>query len=1257
MLDLKTALHNCLKNRELFLYLINDYAVEGFLFWDKEHNESVLLDAKLSSEFGFNKSVILLTKELSDFYAHFVNLIMENVEAEYYKDISEPTIKEIDLDGYLQNTEIKFSHHIETTTKQEYFLVAIYSTDYFYKGKRLAKYSNTFDIATWQLNVLSRELIINDKWANILGYELEELKPVSFQTFVDLAHPDDVQSTIDKIDQYVKGEIDQYSNEIRMRHKNGYWRWVLGKGKVVSRNEAGEVEWMMGLNYDITDKKIQEEEADTLSLVPLHSFNSIVITDSEGKITFVNKSFEKLTGYKADEVIAKKPGSFLQGPNTDPNDILSFSNNIRSGKSFNQQILNYTKAGHEIIVACYVDPIFNKNGEIVKYISIQTDITQKIKDHEYLKAFKTTLDQTEDCVFLFDGETLKFYYVNKGALDMMGYSEEELFELHPYDIKPEFPEKRFKEFIRPLKETGLTAKRFKTTHKTKNGEEIPVEVFLQYIKDDVQKPHFIAIVQDITDRILEKNNLERLSLVAENTTNLVVITDEKGYVEYVNKAFEDKSGYSLKEMMGKKPGQMLHGPKTNPIHIKANRAGIKTKKAFTQEILNYSKSGRTYWVSITFNPVFDENHSVTNFIAIETDITEKKLQEEQIRESEERLQFVLKGSELGYWDWNSQTGQMNVNNRWYEMLGYKPSDFEASIEKWHSLVHPEDMLKLNQIMDSVFPDPNNREFSVEVRAQHKSGDYIWILDRGAVVRRNRDGTPARISGMHMEISRRKNLERELEKERKFLRNIIGANALSVVVINKSGKITFANEGAEYIFGLKKETLQSRTYDDPKWKPITLDGEPIPFDELIFGQVLKFKRPIKDVEHGLVWEDGTIKYVSVTAAPLDYVKGDIENIIFSVTDITERILAEKELQITQSRMENIFRDISDVIWSIDLSGQQMNFITPSVEALTGYPQGYYLNDFNENKWKGNILPQDIHIYEAAHQKLIEEGSYEAEYRIATRSGEIKWILNKGNIIYKEGKPVRLDGILTDIAKRKQSEQDLNRYLRIVEDQNERLKNFAYIVSHNLRSHSANIQGLMYLINKRHPEIATNEYIQMLNRASNKLDDTLHHLNNVVSVVSSTEELKKVNLFETVNAFSETFQNLITESKIIFENKVSKDIFIEAVPAFLESVMTNLITNAIKYRDQQKSSTFVNISSRRFNGIVIISVTDNGLGIDLKKYGDKLFGMYKTFHAQKDSRGLGLFLTKNQVESMGGKIEVESTVRKGSIFKVFLKDGNI
>lgn len=122
-----------------------------------------------------------------------------------------------------------------------------------------------------------------------------------------------------------------------------------------------------------------------------------------------------------------------------------------------------------------------------------------------------------------------------------------------------------------------------------------------------------------------------------------------------------------------------------------------------------------------------------------------------------------------------------------------------------------------------------------------------------------------------------------------------------------------------------------------------------------------------------------------------------------------------------------------------------------------------------------------------------------------------------------------------------------------------------------------------------------------------------------------------------------------------NNVPLDFKVKSVPAYLDSMLTNFITNAVKYKHPDRNP-HITLSTLKTGTYSILTIADNGLGIDLKKYGKKLFGMYKTFHEHKDAKGIGLYITKNQIEAMNGKIEASSKLGKGTAFKIFFNEDN-
>jgi PAS domain S-box-containing protein len=256
------------------------------------------------------------------------------------------------------------------------------------------------------------------------------------------------------------------------------------------------------------------------------------------------------------------------------------------------------------------------------------------------------------------------------------------------------------------------------------------------------------------------------------------------------------------------------------------------------------------------------------------------------------------------------------------------------------------------------------------------------------------------------------------------------------------------------------------------------------------------------------------------------------------------------------------------------------------------------------------------------------------------------------IYKGNEVIGSQAYLHDVTSIRKAEIDMRQLLELTQRQNERLRNFTHIVSHNLRSHSSNLSGLIGLFRIEWPDFKDNVYFANFQTAINNLTDVIHNLSEVALIQTEDDkqfpavDLKVVveNAIASVYALAET-----SGVEIRFLKSDSR--FVKGDRAYLDSIVLNLLTNSIKYKAAGRSA-YVEISITQANEMVQLDVRDNGLGIDLERQGRKIFGMYKTFHKHPDARGVGLFLTKNQVEAMGGRIEVQSKVDQGTIFSVFL-----
>src|SRR5690606_23325295 len=208
-------------------------------------------------------------------------------------------------------------------------------------------------------------------------------------------------------------------------------------------------------------------------------------------------------------------------------------------------------------------------------------------------------------------------------------------------------------------------------------------------------------------------------------------------------------------------------------------------------------------------------------------------------------------------------------------------------------------------------------------------------------------------------------------------------------------------------------------------------------------------------------------------------------------------AQRIILNSQQRIESLINTIDGIVWEADYNSYEFTFVNKKAEDITGYPVAEWLYD--AAFWAEKIHPDDRErAVSFCKENAQVRQQYDLEYRMIAKDGSIIWLRDIVNVVYQDGKPVSLKGIMIDITKNKESEKDLNDSLELVNEQKKRLMNFSYIVSHNLRSHAANIQSILTLIDSADSEEEKNEMLGMLNTVSRSLNDTMIHLNDLVNV---------------------------------------------------------------------------------------------------------------------------------------------------------------
>ena len=298
----------------------------------------------------------------------------------------------------------------------------------------------------------------------------------------------------------------------------------------------------------------------------------------------------------------------------------------------------------------------------------------------------------------------------------------------------------------------------------------------------------------------------------------------------------------------------------------------------------------------------------------------------------------------------------------------------------------------------------------------------------------------------------------------------------------------------------------------------------------------------------------------------------------------------------------------------------------------------LNQRNKELFK---LNQDIETQNEEIQAQSEE-LMQSQDSLLTAHNEIerqKQELEKQNFHLEESLDVKSKDLL-----------DTNQQLVV---QNHELQQFSYTVSHNLRGPVASMLGLMNIYHLSTDEHERRSIFSLMEKSAHSLETVIHDLNKIIDIRKDKfHATEKVSLETEVSLITQSLNVFITEKDVTIRPNFEADEII-SIKAYINSILYNLISNAIQYRSPERSLV-INISSYRKNDFVVIEVSDNGLGIDLDRFSGDLFKLYKRFHTHIEGKGLGLYLVKQQVEKMNGRIEVASAPGEWTRFSVFIKE---
>jgi len=398
------------------------------------------------------------------------------------------------------------------------------------------------------------------------------------------------------------------------------------------------------------------------------------------------------------------------------------------------------------------------------------------------------------------------------------------------------------------------------------------------------------------------------------------------------------------------------------------------------------------------------------------------------------------------------------------------------------------------------------------------------------------------------------------------------------------------------------------------------------------------------------ETGKTIWIKGTSNPE---KSDDGSILWNgiLVDITENEELYQKFIESNKRYKYAVKATDDAIWDWDLITDKLYWSDGFAKILDCELTE---DKYNIKYWEKIIHPEDKErVVTSIHDAVLKFKNihWEENYRMLREDGSVVYVNDRGYILHNEfDRPLRMVGAIKDITEVKLAEIEKQKLLNDLIKRNDALEQFTYIVSHNLRAPVANILGLSQAVQDENLEDDEKNLMtsHLLNSAQN-LDNVLTDLNQILNSNMSVNLKKDIIAFENLlNQIKAEVCTLIQKENVEFELDFEDAPNIKIVHNHLFNILLNLISNSIKFRAER--NPLIRISTYQDERYIYLDYEDNGIGIDLDKFGNKVFGLYKVFHPERKGKGMGLFMVKTQIDNLNGEISISSKVGKGTKFNL-------
>ncbi len=1076
---------------------------------------------------------------------------------------------------------------------------------------------------------------VNPAFTHITGYKKDEIIGKNLRILYGAKTDKDSMEDL----RYKLAHGQNFSGEAINYRKDGS-EFIMHWEMTPLKDDLGTITNYIAVQRDVTqEQNLKELLEETQQILKAGGWSYHIQTASS---SFTKEIYE-IYGIDYNEELDKEKAIAYYDPEHQPIIRKAFDDLLQKGEPFDKELKFWRSQNERLWVRATGRPYYNRD-QLYKIGGTLHDITNE-KESQLERDL--LFNNITGLVAIVDNGYLG--QVNSRWIQLLGWSEEELKAVPLIEfVHSEDREQTEAMFTKLYESGGISSceNRFQCF----DGNYC----WLSWnVTKDPENDLIYALVRDVHD----SRDMEMQLRESEETfRNLVersfvgVFMIKNYHAEYVNPKMTEITGYSREELLYEfTPLDTIHPEDYNLVKQKIKARLTGEEHTLQYEFRIVTKYGYTRNVEVFSSRFLQRGEPI--IIGSMLDITERKQAEEQLLEHKHFIEKITLTSPNLISVVDYQKGEyVYGNNRTLDFIGYSFEEINQFDNLIIDLLHPDDVDQANQIVHKNSELKDGATNSIEFRLKAKNGEYRWFSSLDTPFKRDEKGNVVQVLSTVQDITEQKEAQQEIIEKQKFIEGI-AQNSPNTI----------------YLYNLKEEKgVYTNNYIISKlghsWNEI--DKLPNGIMDLIHPDdrqsVQKVKEKVKasndgeviDNEYRIQDKNGKWRWLfnRDTIFSRDE-KGRVTETIGIVHDITERKNAEESLKRNEALFRQLFQNAPVGIVILDEAYviQNTNEGFREIFEYTAYEAiGEQLN---------NLIVPEYCKEEAgtiSRQTMMGETQQMETVRM-DKHGNYVPVFLYGVPVFFEGKTINIFGIYVDISERKQVEQDLKKQTNELLRSNAELEQFAYVTSHNLRSPVVNLQSLVGFFDDSDLDNDENKFVfNKINKSVEQLNDTL---NDLVEIVGKKKELsrpkEKIQFQEMMEKVKNSLEHEIDQYNAQITVDFSGAPQIYYLRSFLESILQNLLSNALKYSSPDRKPV-ITINTIRKNGYVLLTFSDNGRGIDLEKHREKLFSLYKRFHMDKTGKGMGLYLLKSQVESLGGEVNIDSKVDMGTTFYLYLKN---